>query len=164
MTAALQCGAFTITLDRPRVMGILNVTADSFSDGGRFLDGKRAIAHGIALAGDGADLVDIAGGESTRPGAEPVPEEVELERVLPVVRALVREGVAVSVDTMKPEVMRQAIAEGCAMVNDVNAFRAAGAIDAVAQLRRGAVRHAHAGNARDDAVRSALRRRRGGGS
>lgn len=131
MTAALQCGAFTITLDRPRVMGILNVTADSFSDGGRFLDGKRAIAHGIALAGDGADLVDV-GGESTRPGAEPVPEEVELERVLPVVRALVREGVAVSVDTMKPEVMRQAIAEGCAMVNDVNAFRAAGAIDAVA--------------------------------
>jgi dihydropteroate synthase len=113
-------------------MGILNVTADSFSDGGRYLDHRHAIEHGVALAGDGADLVDV-GGESTRPGAQPVPAEVELDRVLPVVRALVREGVAVSVDTMKPEVMRQAIEAGCAMVNDVNAFRAAGAIDAVAR-------------------------------
>jgi dihydropteroate synthase len=112
-------------------MGILNVTADSFSDGGRFLPQDRAIAHGLALAADGADLVDV-GGESTRPGAEPVPLEAELARVMPVVRALVREGVAVSVDTMKPEVMRQAAGAGCAMVNDVNAFRAEGAIAAVA--------------------------------
>ena len=126
MTAVLRCGAFELALDRPRVMGILNVTADSFSDGGRFLAQDRAIAHGLALAADGADLVDV-GGESTRPGAEPVPLEVELARVMPVVRALVREGVAVSVDTMKPEVMRQAIDAGCAMVNDVNAFRAEGA-------------------------------------
>jgi dihydropteroate synthase len=131
MTPVLQCGAFALALDRPRVMGILNVTADSFSDGGRFLAEARAIEHGLALASCGADLVDV-GGESTRPGAEPVPLEVELSRVLPVVRALAREGVAVSVDTMKPEVMRQAIDAGCAMVNDVNGFRADGAIAAVA--------------------------------
>jgi len=131
MTPVLLCGPLELALDRPRVMGILNVTADSFSDGGRFLAQERAIAHGLALAADGADLVDV-GGESTRPGAEPVPLEVELARVMPVVRALVREGVAVSVDTMKPEVMRQAAAAGCAMVNDVNAFRAEDAIAAVA--------------------------------
>ena len=131
-TLILHCGALALDLARPRVMGILNVTADSFSDGGRFLAGARAIEHGLALASDGADLVDV-GGESTRPGAEPVPVAVELARVMPVVIALVREGVAVSVDTMKPEVMRQAIGAGCAMVNDVNAFRAEGAVAAVAE-------------------------------
>jgi dihydropteroate synthase len=131
MTPVLRCGAFSLCLDRPRVMGILNVTSDSFSDGGRYLAEGRAIEHGLALASGGADLVDV-GGESTRPGAEPVPVGVELARVMPVVRALVREGVAVSVDTMKPEVMRQAIDAGCAMVNDVNAFRAEGAVSAVA--------------------------------
>ncbi len=136
MTPVLRCGTFELALDRPRVMGILNVTADSFSDGGRFLPQDRAIAHGLALAADGADLVDV-GGESTRPGAEPVPVEIELARVMPVVRALVREGVAVSVDTMKPEVMRQALDAGCAMVNDVNAFRAGGAIAAVAPYGAG---------------------------
>ncbi len=118
-------------------MGILNVTADSFSDGGRFLAEAKAIEHGLALAADGADLVDV-GGESTRPGAEPVAAEIELARVIPVVKALVREGVAVSVDTMKPEVMREALAAGCAMVNDVNAFRTDGAIAAVAASRAGA--------------------------
>ncbi|HQW38697.1 MAG TPA: dihydropteroate synthase [Usitatibacteraceae bacterium] len=129
--SVLRCGAFTLDLTRPRVMGIVNVTADSFSDGGRFLDPGRAIAHGLALAADGADLVDV-GGESTRPGAAPVPEEEEAARVIPVVRALAREGVAVSVDTMKPGVMRQAIDAGCAMVNDVTGFRAPGAVEAVA--------------------------------
>ena len=112
-------------------MGIINVTPDSFSDGGQFLDAQRAIAHGLQLRDDGADIVDV-GGESTRPGAEPVPLDEELARVMPVVEALRREDVAVSVDTMKPEVMRRAIEAGCAMVNDVNAFRAPGAIDAVA--------------------------------
>lgn len=136
MAPVLDCGALALALDRPRVMGILNVTADSFSDGGRFLAEARAVEHGLALASDGADLVDV-GGESTRPGAEPVPLEVEISRVLPVVRALAREGVAVSVDTMKPEVMRQAIDAGCAMVNDVNAFRADGAVAAVAASRVG---------------------------
>ncbi|MCM2327649.1 MAG: dihydropteroate synthase [Lysobacter sp.] len=131
MTPVLRCGKFALALDRTRVMGILNVTADSFSDGGRFLAEPRAIEHGLALAADGADLVDV-GGESTRPGAVPVALEVELARVMPVVQALVREGVAVSVDTMKPEVMRRAVDAGCAMVNDVNGFRAGGAITAVA--------------------------------
>lgn len=131
MAAILRCGVLGLALDRPRVMGILNVTADSFSDGGRFLAPERAIAHGLAMAADGADLVDV-GGESTRPGAEPIALEVELARVMPVLEALVREGVAVSVDTMKPEVMRRAVDAGCAMVNDVNAFRAEGAVAAVA--------------------------------
>jgi dihydropteroate synthase len=112
-------------------MGIVNVTTDSFSDGGLFLEETRAIDHGLRLREEGAGLVDI-GGESTRPGAAPVPLDEELRRVIPVVSALAREGVPVSVDTMKPEVMRAAIDAGCAMVNDVNAFRAAGAIDSVA--------------------------------
>ena len=110
----------------------MNVTPNSFSDGGRFLDASHAIAHGLKLVAEGADLVDV-GGESTRPGAEAVPAEEELRRVIPVVAALAREGVAVSVDTMKPEVMRAAIDAGCAVVNDVNAFRAPGAIEAVAR-------------------------------
>ena len=114
------------------MLGIVNVTPNSFSDGGRFLDASHAIAHGLALVAEGADLVDV-GGESTRPGAEAVPAEEELRRVIPVVSALAREGVAVSVDTMKPEVMRAAIDAGCAVVNDVNAFRAPGAIEAVAR-------------------------------
>ena len=132
----LLCGRFTLALDRPRVMGIVNVTPDSFSDGGEFLEGARAIAHGLALRDQGADLVDV-GGESTRPGAGAVALHEELRRVLPVIEALAREGVAVSVDTMKPEVMRAAIEAGASMVNDVNAFRAPGAIDAVASTDAG---------------------------
>ena len=116
----------------------MNVTADSFSDGGRYLDASRAIEHGLALRADGADFVDV-GGESTRPGAQPVPAEEELRRVMPVIEALVKEGVAVSVDTMKPEVMRAAVAAGCAVVNDVNGFRAVGAVDAVASARVGLI-------------------------
>ena len=111
-------------------MGIVNVTDDSFSDGGRFRDPRRAIEHGLALAAEGADLVDV-GGESTRPGAAPVPADEELRRVIPVIEALAREGVPVSADTMKPEVMRAAIAAGGAVVNDVNGFREPGAIEAV---------------------------------
>ena len=120
------------------MLGIVNVTADSFSDGGKFLDPSRAIEHGMRLRDDGADFVDV-GGESTRPGAAPVPADEELRRVMPVVEALVKEGVAVSVDTLKPEVMRAAIAAGCAVVNDVNAFRADGAIDAVARAKVGLI-------------------------
>ena len=119
-------------------MGIVNVTPDSFSDGGRFLDKSGAIAHALRLRDEGADLVDV-GGESTRPGADPVELAEELDRVIPVVEALAREGVAVSVDTMKPEVMRAAIAAGCAVVNDVNAFLAAGALEAVAASPVGVV-------------------------
>jgi dihydropteroate synthase len=119
-------------------MGIVNVTDDSFSDGGRFREPARAIEHGLQLRADGADLVDV-GGESTRPGAQPVPADEELRRVIPVIEALAREGVVVSVDTLKPEVMRAAVAAGCAVVNDVNAFRAPGAIEAVARADVGLV-------------------------
>src|SRR5690349_7756562 len=119
-------------------MGIVNVTPDSFSDGGRFLEASRAIAHGLELRDEGADLVDV-GGESTRPGAAPVPAGEELRRVIPVVEALAKEGIAVSIDTMKPEVMRAAIEAGCAVVNDVNGFRAEGAIEAVARANVGVI-------------------------
>jgi dihydropteroate synthase len=112
-------------------MGILNVTGDSFSDGGRFIDRAQAIEHGIAMFRDGAAIVDV-GGESTRPGAAAVDAGLELRRVIPVVEALVGEGIPVSVDTMKPEVMIAASAAGAAAINDVNAFRAPGAIEAVA--------------------------------
>jgi dihydropteroate synthase len=131
VNATLDCGPRRLPLDRPLVMGIVNVTADSFSDGGRFLDPSTAIAHGERLAREGADLVDV-GGESTRPGAAPVPLEEELARVIPVVKALAARGIAVSVDTMKPEVMRAAAEAGCAMLNDVNGFRAPGALEAAA--------------------------------
>lgn len=120
------------------MLGIVNVTPNSFSDGGRYLDPARAVEHGLRLRGEGADLVDV-GGESTRPGSAAVDAAEELRRVLPVIDALVRAGVAVSVDTTKTEVMRAAIDAGCAVVNDVNAFRAPGAIDAVAGSRVGLV-------------------------
>jgi dihydropteroate synthase len=103
-------------------MGVLNVTPDSFSDGGLFQDEESAIRHGLALASEGADWIDV-GGESTRPGASPVPLEVELARVLPVVRALAGSGLAVSVDTRKPEVALQAVKAGARMVNDVGGLR-----------------------------------------
>lgn len=124
--------------ERPLILGILNVTPNSFSDGGQFLDRSNAVAQGLRLREEGADLVDV-GGESTRPGAEPVPLDEELRRVIPVIEALAREGVRVSVDTLKPEVMRAAIDAGCAVVNDVNAFRAPGAIEAVARADVGLI-------------------------
>ena len=119
-------------------MGILNVTADSFSDGGRWLDPQRALDHALRLREEGADLIDV-GGESTRPGAQPVPADVELSRVIPLVEALARAGIRVSVDTMKPEVMRAAVGAGCAVINDVNGFRAPGAVEAVARADVGLV-------------------------
>lgn len=117
-------------------MGIVNVTTDSFSDGGRFIEPARAIEHGLRLVREGADILDI-GGESTRPGAMPVPEAVELDRVLPVVESLRDAGAALSVDTMKPAVMRAALAAGADMINDVNAFRAPAAWAAVAESNCG---------------------------
>src|SRR5207237_4607769 len=117
---------------------IVNVTPDSFSDGGRFTDASRAIAHGLRLRDEGAQIVDV-GGESTRPGAHPLPADEELRRVLPVITALVRERIDVSVDTTKPEVMRAAIDAGCAVVNDVNAFRAEGALQVVVDSNVGVV-------------------------
>lgn len=111
-------------------MGIVNVTPDSFSDGGRYVDPSAAIRHAARLVEEGADLLDI-GGESTRPGAQPVSIQAELDRVMPVLEGLHGLGVPVSVDTMKPEVMRAAIAAGAAMINDVYGFRAPGAWAAV---------------------------------
>jgi len=106
----------------PALMGIVNVTPDSFSDGGSFLDPADAVAHGLRLAGEGADLLDV-GGESTRPGSDPVPAEEELRRVLPVIRDLAAAGAAVSIDTMKAEVAEAALAAGARFLNDVTALR-----------------------------------------
>ncbi|MDD4928038.1 MAG: dihydropteroate synthase [Gallionella sp.] len=125
----LHCGSFQFDLSRPLVMGIVNVTPDSFSDGGRHSGRESAIAHALKLLEEGADIVDI-GGESTRPGASPVSLQEELDRVLPVIEGL--HGAAVSIDTFKPAVMKQAIALGVCMVNDINALQDAAAMKAVA--------------------------------
>lgn len=128
----LHCGRHRIDLGFPVVMGVLNVTPDSFSDGGRHAALPSALAHGRRLAEEGAAIVDV-GGESTRPGAAPVDEEEELRRVIPVIEGLAASlPVPVSVDTRKPGVMRRALAAGASMVNDVAALAAPGAIEAVA--------------------------------
>jgi dihydropteroate synthase len=130
----LDCAGRILRLDRTRVMGIVNVTPDSFSDGGAHFDPGAAVAHGLRLAAEGADILDV-GGESTRPGAEEVPLEEELRRVVPVIGRLVREtGLPVSVDTSKPQVMRAAVEAGAGMVNDIHALRREGALDAAAEL------------------------------
>nr|WP_206203131.1 dihydropteroate synthase [Thioalkalivibrio sp. XN8] len=128
----LQLRTRTLDLASPVVMGVLNVTPDSFSDGGRFSMPGAARAHALAMAADGAAIIDI-GGESTRPGARPVSAEDELARVLPVLEALVAAAAPpVSVDTTKPGVMRAAAAAGAELINDVNALRAPGALAAAA--------------------------------
>lgn len=129
--SVLHAGPHRLSLATPLVMGIVNATPDSFSDGGRCLDPDAAVRHALTLREAGADILDV-GGESTRPGASAVPVDEELRRVLPVVEALVREGCIVSIDTRKPEVMRAAIALGAAVVNDVMALRVPGALEAVA--------------------------------
>jgi dihydropteroate synthase len=111
-------------------MGVVNVTPDSFSDGGRLHNAQAAIDYAFKLRDEGADILDV-GGESTRPGAVTVPVDEEIQRVLPVIETLVREGCLVSVDTTKPEVMRAALAAGAAMVNDVAALRTPGALEVV---------------------------------
>ena len=134
LSPQLDCGGRKLRLDRPRIMGIVNVTPDSFSDGGEHASVDAAVAHGLQLVAEGADLLDI-GGESTRPGSTPVPLEEELRRVIPVIERLAREtGVPISVDTFKPEVMRAAVAAGAGMINDIHALRQPGALDAAAAL------------------------------
>lgn len=134
LTPQLDCAGRLLKLDRPRVMGIVNVTPDSFSDGGRHDTVAAAVAHGLKLAAEGADLLDV-GGESTRPGAAAVSLEDELARVIPVVERLAREtALPISVDTSKPEVMRAAVAAGAGMINDVYGLRREGALDAAASL------------------------------
>ena len=132
-----QTTRFRIDLSHPRVMGIVNVTPDSFSDGGRHADTAAALQHCERLVAEGADILDI-GGESSRPGATPVALEDELARVLPVIEGALGLGVPLSVDTVKPEVMRAALARGADIVNDIAALRASGALEAVAA-------HPHAG-------------------
>ncbi|KQV52518.1 dihydropteroate synthase [Massilia sp. Root335] len=131
MRQYLQCGRFGYNLARrPLVMGILNVTPDSFSDGGRYQALEFAVERAEQMIRDGVDIIDI-GGESTRPGSPSVPVDEELRRVMPAIYALRELGHALSIDTCKPEVMREAIIAGADLINDINGFRAPGAIDAV---------------------------------
>jgi len=126
----LRCSDQTLDLSAPLVMGVLNVTPDSFSDGGRFLETTAAVEQGVRLAGEGAAILDI-GGESTRPGAAVVTEEEELHRVLPVIEQLrARTSAVISIDTSKPRVMRAAAAAGAGIINDVRALREPGALEA----------------------------------
>ncbi|MDP8567562.1 dihydropteroate synthase [Methylophilus aquaticus] len=129
----LHCANFTLDLSTPKVMGIVNVTPDSFSDGGKFARTDAAIAQAMQLIDEGASVLDI-GGESTRPNATPVPEDEELLRVIPVIEALVARQIPVpiSIDTYKPGVMRAAIAAGASIVNDVRGLQEPGALEAVA--------------------------------
>lgn len=130
---SLNLPAGSLSLKQPRIMGILNITPDSFSDGGKFLLPEAAADQAARLVAEGADILDV-GGESTRPGAEPVSVEDELARVMPVIEALVAAHDApVSIDTSKPEVMRAAVAAGAAMINDVAGLRAPGALQAAAE-------------------------------
>jgi dihydropteroate synthase len=130
----LDCAGRPLRLDRPRVVGILNVTPDSFSADGLHDNLEAAVALGLRMAEEGADMLDV-GGESTRPGAAEIPVEEELRRVLPVIEQLVaRTTLPISIDTSKPEVMRAAVAAGAGMVNDVYALRQEGAMEAVAEL------------------------------
>ncbi len=131
----LDCAGRILKLDRPRIMGIVNVTPDSFSDGGEHFDVDAAVAHGLRLADEGADILDI-GGESTRPGAADVSLQEELRRTIPVIERLAREtSLPISIDTSKPEVMRAAVDAGAGMINDVYALRRDRALEAAADLR-----------------------------
>ncbi len=130
----LDCAGRILTLDRPRVMGIVNVTPDSFSDGGEHATAEAAVAHALKLAQEGADILDI-GGESTRPGAADVPLEEELRRIIPVIERLAKAtSLPISIDTSKPDVMRAAVAAGDGLINDVYALRREGSLDAAAAL------------------------------
>ncbi len=130
-------GPTVLSLDRPRIMGVLNVTPDSFSDGGSFRDPGAAVRHALGMIEAGADIIDV-GGESSRPGAAEVPVAEELDRVLPVLEALAGQGGALlSIDTSKPEVMRAAVAAGAVLINDVYALRREGALETAGALPAG---------------------------
>lgn len=129
-----DCAGKSLDLSAPRIMGILNVTPDSFSDGGKFFAVDAALAQARKMVEEGADILDI-GGESTRPGSEVVPAEEELARVVPVIEAISAEiDIPISIDTLKPEVMRAAVAAGAGLINDVNALRTEGALQAAVEL------------------------------
>lgn len=130
------CAGRQLDLSEPLIMGIVNVTPDSFSDGGRYAGTQEAIAHGLELLEQGADILDI-GGESTRPGAAEVTEQEELERVVPVVEALAKTGAVISVDTSKAGVIREAVKAGAHIINDVRALQEPGALEAAARTNAG---------------------------
>jgi len=132
MARVLHCGRFELSLDKPLIMGVLNLTPDSFSDGGRYLTVEQALGHARQLMNEGADILDI-GAESTRPGAGQVDAQTEFNRLAPVLEALRDAGVPLSVDTCKPAVMRRVLELGVDMINDISGFRESGAIQAVAQ-------------------------------
>ncbi|QBQ53578.1 dihydropteroate synthase [Nitrosococcus wardiae] len=131
---SLDCGGKVLDLNRPQVMGILNLTPDSFSDGGKYLLLEQALQRAHQMVEEGAAIIDI-GGESTRPGATPVPLEEELRRVIPIIEALSQAlPVPLSIDTSKPEVMRAAVAAGAGLINDVSALQEEGALPAASEL------------------------------
>lgn len=130
------CGNRVLDLSKPLIMGIVNVTPDSFSDGGQHNSASAAVAHAMKLVADGADILDI-GGESTRPGAQDVSVNEELDRVLPVVEKLAQTGAVISVDTSKPEVMKQAVKAGAHIINDIRALQLPGAIEVAADSNAG---------------------------
>jgi dihydropteroate synthase len=133
---SLDCGGRALDLSRVAIMGVLNVTPDSFSDGGAYLERERAVAHARAMVAEGADIIDV-GGESTRPGAKSVSAAQEIDRVVPVIESLSREvQVPISVDTSKPEVMRAAVKAGAGFINDVRGLREPGALAEAAALER----------------------------
>ncbi|WP_200945329.1 dihydropteroate synthase [Rhodanobacter sp. Root627] len=135
LAPVLDCHGRPLRLDRPRVVGILNLTPDSFSDGGSHDSVDAAVAHALQMVEEGADMIDV-GGESTRPGAADVPVDEELHRVIAVIEQLAsRSEVPIAIDTSKPEVMRAAVAAGAGMINDVYALRREGAMEAAAELR-----------------------------
>ncbi|GAB4292204.1 MAG: dihydropteroate synthase [Methylophaga sp.] len=130
----LDCAGKSLDLSAPRIMGIVNVTPDSFSDGGKFFSRDAALKQAVRLVEDGAAILDI-GGESTRPGSQPVSEQEEMDRVVPVIEAIHAElDVPISIDTMKAGVMREAVAAGAGLINDVNALRSEGALKTAAEL------------------------------
>jgi len=133
--AHFDCGGRVLDLSRTAIMGILNITPDSFSDGGIFLSHDAAVTRALAMVEEGADLIDV-GGESTRPGAQAVPVQEELDRVIPVIEAIARAvPVPISIDTSKPDVMRAAVAAGAGFINDVRALREPGAVETAAALQ-----------------------------
>lgn len=134
MKATLQCGQFEIDLSKPAVMGILNVTPDSFSDGGDYFSIQQAVQHALNMQSEGAAIIDV-GGESTRPGAKPVNVQQELDRVIPVIEKITSNlDIPVSIDSSKPEVMREAVIAGASMINDVMALQQPNALETVASL------------------------------
>jgi dihydropteroate synthase len=134
VVGVLVAGRFRLDLGKPLVMGVVNVTPDSFSDGGKFFDPKAAVAHALRLAEEGADILDI-GGESSRPGALPVSVFQEMDRILPVLEGLRTLEKPISVDTRRPEVMQAALSAGASMINDIEALQAPGAVEVAAKAQ-----------------------------